>query len=241
MSQPETATNGPIGLPLIRLSLVKPIVEEVERRGVAVHRLLDHLSLSREAVFASELFVPAPVMYSLLEALARTAEDPHLTLTFGETMDLSNWPVFTEAVSGATSIGDFFNRFTMAARAHATSIKYELTTDGAQAQFKARREFTPTMVPAQADAFYAGLIVNIFRYAIGIDWNPKQVTVTVCDLHAVPRDYHGMYLQQGDTSGASIRFPMAWLLLPFSRECPAQGTQENFVSPPRTLINAIRE
>ena len=35
MSEPETATSGPIGLPLIRLSLVKPIVQEVERRGVA--------------------------------------------------------------------------------------------------------------------------------------------------------------------------------------------------------------
>jgi AraC-like DNA-binding protein len=241
MSQPETVTNGPIDLPLIRLSLVKPIVEEVERRGVAVHDLLDDLSLSREAVFASELFVPAPVMYSLLEALARAAEDPHLTVAFGETMDLSSWPVFTEAVSGATSIGDFFNRFTMAARAHATSIKYELTTDGTQAQFKARRGFTPTMVPAQADAFYAGLIVNIFRRAIGIDWKPKQVTVTVCDLHAVPRDHHGMYLQQGDKSGASIRFPMAWLLLPFSRESSAPGTHDIFVSPPRALINAIRE
>mgnify|MGYP001823744029 CR=1 FL=1 len=241
MSEPETATNGPIELPLIRLSLAKPIVEEVERRGIAVHDLLDDLSLSRQAVFASELFVPAPVMYSLLEALARAADDPHLIVAFGETMDLSNWPVFTEAVSGATSIGDFFNRFTIAARAHATSIKYELTTDGAQAQFKARRRFTPTMVPAQADAFYAGLIVNIFRYAIGIGWEPKHVTVTVCDLHAVPRHYQGMHLQQGDTSGASIRFPMQWLLLPFSRESFAPGARESFTSPPRALVNAIRE
>lgn len=241
MSEPQTVTNGPIALPLVRLSLVKPIVEEVERRGIAVHDLLDDLSLSREAVFASELFVPAPVMYSLLEALARAAEDPHLTVAFGETMHLSNWPVFTEAISGATSIGDFFNRFTMAARAHATSIKYELTTDGAQAQFKARRAFTPSMVPAQADAFYAGLIVNIFRRAIGIDWKPKQVTVTVCDLHAVPRDYQGMYLQQGDKSGASIRFPMEWLVLPFSKEPSETTTPDSFVSPPRALINAIRE
>jgi AraC-like DNA-binding protein len=241
MSQPATDPNGPIDLPLIRLSLAKPIVEEVERRGVAVHDLLDELSLSRDAVFSSELFVPAPVMYSLLEALARAAADPYLTVAIGENLDLTKWPVFIEAVSGASSVGDFFNRFTIAARAHATSIKYELTTDGAQAVFKARRGFTPNMVPAQADAFYAGLIVNIFQRAIGIDWEPKHVAVTVCDLNAVPRHYHGMYLQQGEKSGASIRFPMAWLLLPFSREFSAQGTQDSFLSPPRALINAIRE
>ncbi|MGD1983557.1 MAG: helix-turn-helix domain-containing protein [Chromatiaceae bacterium] len=241
MSEPETATSGPIGLPLIRLSLVKPIVQEVERRGVAVHDLLDELSLSRDAVFSSELFVPAQVMYTLLEALARAAEDPYLAVAIGENLDLTKWPVFIEAVSGASSVGDFFNRFTIAARAHATSIKYELTTDGAQALFKARRGFTPNMVPAQADAFYAGLIVNIFQHAIGIDWEPKHVTVTVCDLHAVPSHYHGMYLQQGDKSGATIRFPMAWLLLSFSQKFSAQGTQDSFLSPPRALINAIRE
>ena len=232
---------GSTDLPLIRLSLAIPIVEEVERRGVAVHDLLDGLSLSRDAVFAAELFVPAPIMYSLLEALAQAAEDPYLTVAIGETLDLTKWPVFVEAVSGASSVGDFFNRFTIAARAHATSIKYELTTDGAQARFKARREFTPEMLPAQADAFYAGLIVNIFRRAIGIDWDPEQVVVTVCDLRAVPRHFRGMHLQQGDKSGASIRFPMTWLLLPFSREHKEEETQGEFASPPRALIDAIRE
>jgi AraC-like DNA-binding protein len=241
MTQMRIEPIGSTDLPLVRLSLALPLIEEVERRGFVVHDLLDALSLSRDAIFSSDLFVPASVMYSLLEALAKAAEDPYLAASIGEALDLSTWPVFTEAIAEAGSVGDFFNRFTMAARTHATSIKYELTTDGAQALFKARREFTPNMAPAQADAFYAGLIVNIFQRAIGIDWEPKHVTVTVCDLHAVPRQYHGIYLQQGDKSGASIRFPMAWMLLPFSRELSAQETQDRFLSPPRTLINAIRE
>jgi AraC-like DNA-binding protein len=97
------------------------------------------------------------------------------------------------------------------------------------------------MVPAQADAFYAGLIINIFRRAIGIDWEPQQVTTTVCDLRAVPRNYQGMHLRQGDKSGPSIRFPMAWVLLPFQREPVGQQGQDVFLSPPRALINAVRE
>ena len=232
---------GPTELPLIRLGLVKPVVEELDRRGIVIHELLDDLSLSRDAIFSSDFFVPAPVMYALLEGLAQTANDPYLLVSFGETLDLTQWPVFTEAVAGAVSVGDFFNRFTIVARTHATSIAYELKTDGALALFKARRGFAPNMVPAQADAFYAGLIVNIFRHAIGIDWDPAQVTVTVCDLRAVPRDYHGMHLQQADRSGASIRFPMEWLLLPFRRESPGHRQQDAFLSPPRALVSAIRE
>jgi AraC-like DNA-binding protein len=180
-------------------------------------------------------------MYSLLEALARAADDPYLTLTIGESLDLKTWPVFTEAVTGARSVGDFFNRFTIVARRHATSIAYELRTDGAIALFKARREFIPEMVPAQADAFYAGLVVNILRRTIAVAWAPQEVTVTVCDLRAVPRHYQGMRLQQGDRSGASIRFPMEWLLLPFQREPLEQEAEDAFLSPPRALVNAIRE
>ncbi len=241
MTEKSTPPIGPTDLPLIRLSLVKPIIEELDHRGIVVHDLLDDLSLSRDAIFSSDFFVPAPVMYSLLEGLAQTAEDPYLLVGFGESLNLKQWPVFTEAVAGASSVGDFFNRFTIVARRHATSIAYELKTDGALALFKARRSFRPDRVPAQADAFYAGVIVNIFRHAIGIDWDPAQVTVTVCDLRAVPRDYHGMHLQQGDRSGASISFPMMWLLLPFLREASKQEARDAFLSPPLTLVNAIRE
>lgn len=241
MTQTITEPIGPTALPLIRLSLALPVVEELDRRGIVIHDLLDDLSLSRDAIASSELFVPAPVMYSLLEGLAKAADDAYLLVAVGEALDLKNWPVFTEAVMGASSVGDFFNRFTMVARRHATSIAYELKTDGALALFKARREFTPDGIPAQADAFYAGLIVNLFRHAIGIDWDPQEVTVTVCDLRAVPRHYHDMHLQQGDRSGASIRFPMAWLLLPFLRETSEQTAEDAFLSPPRSLINAVRE
>ena len=241
MTQTVYDPIGPTELPLIRLGLVKPIVEELEHRGILIHDLLDELALTGDEILSSEFFVPAPVMYALLEGLAQAADDPYLLVNFGESLDLKQWPVFTEAVAGASSVGDFFNRFMIVARRHATSIAYELKTDGALARFKAQRSFRPDRVPAQADAFYAGLIVNIFRHAIGIDWDPAQVTVTVCDLHAVPRDFHGMCLQQGDRSGTSINFPMTWLLLPFLKDSDGQEARSDFASPPRTLVNAIRE
>ena len=76
MTETVTKPVGSPDLPLIRLSLVKPVVEEVERRGFVIHDLLNALSLSRDTIFSSDLFVPASVMYSLLEALAEAAADP---------------------------------------------------------------------------------------------------------------------------------------------------------------------
>ena len=115
-----------------------------------------------------------------------------------------------------------------------------MKTDGADATFKAQRGFTPNMVPAQADAFYAGMICNIFRRAVGLDWDPQQVTITPCDLGSVPGNYHGMRLQQGDKSGPSIRFPRGWLLQPFRREPASQEAQIGFLAPPSALISAMR-
>jgi hypothetical protein len=66
MTQIIIEPTGSTDLPLIRLSLALPLIEEVERHGFVIHDLLNALSLSRGTIFSSDLFVPASVMYSLL-------------------------------------------------------------------------------------------------------------------------------------------------------------------------------
>jgi hypothetical protein len=197
--------------------------------------------LSVDSVYAPDTFLPAQVVYSLLEALAETADDPYRAAIVGESFDLSNLPVFVDAAAAATSLGDFVNRFVIAAGQHATSVNWELKIDGNHALFLSRRVFEPTLIPAQADAFYAGLFVNIFRRASGIEWAPHQVAVTVCDLSAVPRQYQDLMLRQGDSGGPSIRFPVHWLILPFENEGLRKETQASMSSPPRVLISSVRE
>jgi AraC-like DNA-binding protein len=159
----------------------------------------------------------------------------------GESLELSDWPVFSAAAAAATSLGGFFNRFVIAAGEHATSVSWELKTDGRHALFRSRRVFEPAMIPAQADAFYAGLFVNIFRRASGIEWDPRQVAVTVCDVSAVPRQYEGLMLRQGDCGGPSIRFPTHWLVLPFEGGKSRRKLDASLPSPPRALISSVRQ
>jgi AraC-like DNA-binding protein len=238
--QPDGLT-GHSRLPLIRLSLTVPFFEALRAREIDVTQALGHQSLSIDDVYSADTFLPAQVIYSLLEDLAEAADDPYLAVTVGESLELGSWPVFAEASAAATSLGDFFNRFVIAAGQHATSVSWELHTDSTHALFRSRRVFEPKMVPAQADAFYAGLFVSIFRRASGIEWDPNQVAVTVCDLRAIPRQYEGLMFRQGDTSGPSIRFPIHWLILPFESERNTKGGKASLSPPPRALISSIRE
>ena len=238
--QPDGLT-GHSRLPLIRLSLTVPFFEALRAREIDVTQALGHQSLSIDDVYSADTFLPAQVIYSLLEDLAEAADDPYLAVTVGESLELGSWPVFAEASAAATSLGDFFNRFVIAAGQHATSVSWELHTDSTHALFRSRRVFEPKMVPAQADAFYAGLFVSIFRRASGIEWDPNQVAVTVCDLGAVPRQYQGLMLRQGDSGGPSIRFPIHWLILPFESERHPKTEEVPLAPPPRALVSSIRE
>jgi AraC-like DNA-binding protein len=234
---------GQTSLPLVRLSLVMPFVQELDKRRVDVEMALNDLDLSRESVFSPDIFVPATVMYKLLEALAQAANDPYLGVTIGELLDLYAWPPFTEASTNASTVGDFFLRFTMNARAHASSVHMELKTDGEYVTFRAHRVFEPKMLPAQADAFYVGVFTNIVRHTAGIQWNPREVTIQVGDLSAIPKHYHDILFAEGDHRGASIRFPMQWLLYHFEKTQgkPLSKQKDRFIPPPHSLIDSIRE
>lgn len=240
------STERPIGqtnLPLIRLSLAAPFLQELEKRKVDVEKLLDDLNLSRESIFTPDLFVPAAVMYELLELLARSANDPYLSVTIGESLDLNSWPLFTKASANAATVGDFFFRFTMEASTHATSVQMSLKSDGEYATFRVQRVFEPEILPAQADAFYVGLFSNIIRHASGIHWNPREVIIILGNHSAVPKRYREILIMEGGHRGVSIRFPMQWLLQSFQQEVTVKRSSQDdeFSSPPRSLIDSIRE
>ena len=57
-------------LPVIRLGLVRPLTEELERRGVDYQSVLSEFSLEFDDVESGETFVPAPTMYAIVERLA---------------------------------------------------------------------------------------------------------------------------------------------------------------------------
>ena len=229
-------------LPLIRLSLLIPFTRELDQRDIRIDPILDGFDLSLVTLESPDVFAPAQTVYHLLEAMADAADDPYLAVYIGETLDLFSWPVFTDAARQALTFGDFFYRFSAEAGNQASSVRMCLDTDGRHATFRAQRVFEPDMVPAQADAFYVGLFRSIFQRCAGSLWDPGEVRISTCDPAAIPANYHGLAITRGDLRGCTIRFPQAWLSLPFLYEDFKQRTQLDirYQSPPRSLLESLR-
>ena len=235
--------SGNSGLPLIRLSLILPFLQHLDARKIDSDDILSEQGLSRDALTSTDIFVPAVTFYKVIEAMARTAQDPFLAVHIGENLDLAAWPVFTESVKHAASFGDFFFRFAAESVNQASSVQMRLDTDGEHATFRAYRVFEPSMVPAQADAFYVGLFTSIFQNCTADKWNPYEVLIRLSDPDAVPPAYHNLMISRGDRRGPSIRFPQKWLLLPMHINEKEHDSIDDikYQIPPKSFNEAIRQ
>lgn len=235
--------SGNSGLPLVRLSLILPFLQHLDARKIASDSILSEHGLSREAMTSPDIFVPAVTVYKVIEAMARAAQDPFLAVHIGENLDLNAWPVFTESVKHAASFGDFFFRFAAESVNQASSVQMRLDTDGEHATFRAYRVFEPSMVPAQADAFYVGLFTSIFQNCTAGKWNPHEVLIRLSDPDAVPPGYHQLMISRGDRRGPSIRFPQQWLLLPMHINKIGRNSinDTKYQTPGRSFNDAIQQ
>jgi AraC-like DNA-binding protein len=239
-------TNPPVRtatkLPLIRLSLCIPFLEELEKRHIDSDVVLSRNGLSRQAMYDDEVFVPSIVVHRFLEAAADAAQDPYLGVSIGENLDYSAWPPFTDAVLNSKFLLDFLSRFIRIASQDASSVKHSLDIRNDYAVFKETRLGEPEIAPSQNDAFTLGYVLNIIRRVSGDEWDPRQVIATVSTPEVIPGRYLGITISAGDRMGVSIRFPTAWLHHPIGsaqfgifRQRIKPETQ-----PPPDFINALR-
>ena len=231
------------GLPLVKLNLVYPFIEELDRRGIDADSIFSEHKLSREMLNSPELYVPAMVIYRLAEAVAETAGDSFLGVLVGESIDLHSWPPFVSAASKAASIGDFLLSYATNANRLASSVKTQLHTDGDYTTFRPYRVFEPSSPPAQVDGFYVGLFVNMVRQAAGDLWEPNEVLVRVCEPNVVPKGYFGVMISQCDNRGPSIQFPTAWLTKPIdvSNLTPPSKLNKQNEDSSASLRSALRD
>mgnify|MGYP000040052501 CR=1 FL=1 len=61
-------------LPLVRLSLIQPFVQELDRRGLSTDSVLAENGLARETLKDDSVFVPPIVIHRFLEGAARQPE-----------------------------------------------------------------------------------------------------------------------------------------------------------------------
>jgi AraC-like DNA-binding protein len=244
----DQVTTGPYSpptmssLPLVRLISAAPIAQELDKRGLPTDEVLEGVGLSREALDDPETFVHALVLYQFLEAAAEAAGERYFTARIAENLDLTKWFPTIGIAKNAQSVGDLLTAWAVAATKHSSAIEQRLNVHGATAILSGYRSFRLTLVPAQVDGFHVGFLTTILRHALGPDWKPADVHVTVSDPKALPPIFHGIKAIKGDSRGHKIRFPAEWLTCPFNEANflrRALGEAEN-QKPARTIEDSIK-
>ena len=229
-------------IPLVRLSLIQPFVQELDRRGLSTDSVLAENGLARATLKDGSVFVPPIVIHRFLEAAALAADDPHLAVHVGEALDWSSWPPMIEAASKARNLVGFLVRFIRAASGEASSAYHELIIGADYSVFKEKRTTEQEIAPAQNDAFTAAFTLDLLSRAAGPVWDSGNVRVTVCDVAALPRGYLGVHVIGGDRLGITVRFPSTWLLEPFDRDrfLHSNGNGTTTEDLPTQFLDALR-
>ena len=211
--------------PVVRLSLFIPFVQELKRRQLDYESLFHASNISPKAVFDSNSFVPAPVMYRIVEEASLLAEDPFLAVTVGESLNFALWSPFVDAVTSSRCLADFLLRFVISARKEASSVQYFLEASQTVGSFRQVRTSKPAFKPSQVDGFTTSYTLKLISLAIGDRWSPDQVSAAVCDPGVLPPNYRGVRILQGDRMGVVVQFPVEWLLQDLDRNLFAESVK----------------
>ncbi len=198
-------------LPLVRLGLILPFVEELDRLGADADAILMSNGLVRKTVCDPNVFVPVIVIHRFLEDGARAADEPYFGVRVGERLDLAGWGPFVNAVSRATTLGELLIRFIRSAEEEASSARHSLEVGATYTCFRETRTSEPEITPTQNDGFMAAITLGLLRGGAGSRWDPAQVRLQVCDPTALPERHRGIRIVGGDRMGLVVRFPTEWL------------------------------
>jgi AraC-like DNA-binding protein len=215
-------------LPLVRLNLVEPLLQMLDQRGIDTGGPLQRLSLKRVEISNPDVFVPAPKMYAIVEALAELSGDPYFGIHAGESLDPWAWSPLADIAHISATLGEFLLRFMESAQQDASSVIFSLNTQNGQSTFYERRVTDGSLFPRHNDAFTLAYLLAIIRPAVGSDWVGARVLARCCDPAVIPRHYMGIRTASTDTLGASISFPASWLLFPVA----IKQSGKKSVSPP---------
>jgi len=237
----DKASKKPI-LPLVRLRLAQPLLDELKRRAIDPGEVLFDLSISKNDLNNPDVFIPAPKMYSLVENLSILSGDPHFGAHVGSQLDPLSWSPLVDAAKMSSTVGEFLLRFMEDANHDENSVTYSLSSVGSRSAFYERRITDGGIKPRHNDGFTIAFLVTLIRGSVGELWDGTKVIAKVCDPSVVPEDYLGIKTAITDTFGASIHFPTNWLI----QSQPGrnlEGTTEHVtaVSPLSSrFINALR-
>jgi AraC-like DNA-binding protein len=205
-------------LPLVRLNLVEPLLRLIDQRGISIGDILEQFSLKRSEVSNSEVFVPAPKMYEIVESLADLSGDPYFGIHAGESLDPWSWSPLSDIAHISATLGEFLLRFMESAQQDASSVIFSLNTQNGRSTFREGRVTDGGIFPRHNDGFTIAYLLAIVRRAVGSEWDGARVLARCCEPEVIPSHYLGIRTAGTDTLGASISFPASWLLEPLAFE-----------------------
>jgi AraC-like DNA-binding protein len=240
MSQLNTRKTD---LPLVRLSLVSPFIEELERRDINCQIVLLEFGLVKEDILHGDMFVPAPVMYGLVEKLSAASGDPYFGVRIGEGLDPFSWPPLADSAELSTTVGEFLLRFMIDSTEDASSVTYVLETKGSHTTFHEKRKVDGNIFPKHNDGFTIAFFLTLLSQALGELWQGNTVLARLCDPDVLPNGYLEVRTATTDTFGPSIHFPCAWLVYPLAlKKTRVYNIAELKKSPlPVQWIEALRQ
>mgnify|MGYP001814363571 CR=1 FL=1 len=201
-------------LPLVQLSVLRPIVQGLRERGIDPEPVLDSVGLTEAAIESEDASVHVMVVHQFTEACAEAADDPTFCASVGSRLDPDGWPMIAAAKQRALSLGDFLNIYVSQSNDVATSVTAYLEVRGDTAHFGEGRVFRPTIAPSQNDGFMISLALSILEHALGSQLDPDRMVLVVCDPSVLPERFEEFQVLRGDWMGFRIQFPSQWLALP---------------------------
>ena len=236
----KTNQKSKVQIPLIRLNLALPFMLAAKQAGAPASSALAPFGINELDFLDQDRFVPAPVLYDLVESLADLTGDPYIGVTLGQNLDIVRWSPTVRAALTAQSVGDFLLRFSIDASSDANSAVYTLVSQGTRTTFKAGRLTDGKIVPRQNDAFGVGIILSLLRTALGDNWDGKQVVAHLCDPSVVPPKHFNIRVAKINTMGISVSFPTEWLLLkPEVSEVSSRLDSTPMFGTPETTLDAL--
>jgi AraC-like DNA-binding protein len=205
-------------LPLVRLSLVGPLLRLLDQQHIDIEKPLAKFSLKRAEVSNPDVFVPAPKMYEIVESLAELSGNPYFGIRAGESLDPWSWSPLADIAHISATLGEFLLRFMESAQQDASSVIFSLNTQNGRSTFHEKRVTDGGMIPRHNDGFTIAYLLAILRRALGPDWDGTRVVARCCDPGVIPSNYMDIRTAKSHTFGVAISFPASWLLRPIAIE-----------------------
>ncbi len=215
-------------LPTVECSMAQPFVSVALSHGLEIERFLEPSGLSLKDVQRGKAFMAGQHWYDLADNLAHALKNPHLGFEIGANAALKTLPNLSILETQNATLGDLLISLVVDVGRISSMANYSLETDGHVGRLVAKRTFTPSSPPGQADGYYLGFIVRLVRSVCGPDWDSKKLRFWVCQPDCIP-DWQKkeISVRRSNRLGARIEFPAHWLLLRYGGG-QSQNLPENF-------------